>query len=162
MHQSRVTKYDPACRDSKDAYIKQEWTSFNDIGRSHGGVVLSKEDYLRVESAYIEIAKRFLAEDNSPYLHAVSVENHTDPARGPNENSLITDEDLPAVCRSVLREEFWCKLESEGRFLHFGYDYYMYVGVTSECPSSIAAASALGLYVEPFESPYFETKQEET
>lgn len=159
MYHYRVTKYDPAFRDSSGAYTKKDWTSFDDVGSSHGGAVLSKEEYLRVESAYIDIAKQFIVEDGSPSLQAVNVENSGAAASAPNEGSLISGGDLPAVCRSILRGEFWCKLETDERFLHFGYDYYMYVGVKSECLSSIAAATAPGLFVERFESPYIERTQ---
>jgi hypothetical protein len=159
MHQYRVTKYDPTLRDSAGAYTKEDWTSFSDIGRSRGGVALTEEDYLRVESAYIDIAKKFIAEDSIPALRVVGLENRDAFAKAPAEGVLISERDLPAVCRSILREEFWCRLESDDRFLHFGYDYYMYVGVKSRCLASIVAAEACGLFVEQFDSPYFETKQ---
>ena len=159
MHQYRVTKYDPALRDAAGAYTKEDWTSFSDIGRSCGSATLTEEDYVRVESSYIDIAKKFLAEDGCPTLRAVGFENRAGFAEAPTEGALISEKDLPVVCRSILREEFWCRLEADGRFLHFGYDYYMYVGVKSECPTSIAAAATVGLFVERYESPYFETKQ---
>jgi hypothetical protein len=162
MHQYRVTKYDPALRNGSGAYTKNGWTSYSDVGRSAGGVTLSKEDYLRVESAYIDIAQKFIAEDGGHRLRAVGVENRADSAEAPSEGSLISERDLPAVCRSILREEFWCRLEADDHFLHFGYDFYMYVGVKCECIASIAAAEARGLFVEQFNSPYFETKQKES
>jgi hypothetical protein len=59
-----------------------------------------------------------------------------------------------------LREEFWCRLETEDRFLHFGYDYYMYVGVKTTCSASITFAREVGLFVEQFDSPYLEIKQD--
>ena len=61
---------------------------------------------------------------------------------------------LGFVIPSILREEFWCRLEGEGCFLHFGHDYYMYVGVPVPCPESQKLASRLGLFVEEFASPY--------
>jgi hypothetical protein len=160
MHQYRVTKYNPALRNSAGAYTNDEWTSFSDVGRSGGAVVLTEEDYLRAESAYIDIAKKFLAEDCCPALRAVGVENRGDFAEAPIEGALVSEGDLPAVCRSILREKFWCRLEDDDRFIHFGYDYYMYVGVKSECVTSIAAAASLGLFVERLDSPYFEIKQD--
>jgi hypothetical protein len=157
MHHYRVTKYDPAFRDSSGVYTKKDWTSFGDVGSSHEGGVLSLEEYLRVESAYIDIAREFIGEDGCPTLKAIDVENHSASAFALNEGSLISGSDLPAVCRSILRGEFWCRLEAGKRFVHFGYDYYMYVGVESECLGSIAAATARGLFVERFDSPYIET-----
>jgi hypothetical protein len=160
MHQYRVTKYNPALRNASGAYTKEEWTSFRDVGHSRGGIALSSEDYLRVESAYIDVAKKFIAEDGGSALRAFGVENRADSTEAPSEGALISERDLPAVCRSILREKFWCRLEADDRFLHFGYDYYMYVGVKSECVTSIAAAAAIGLFVEQFASPYFQTKQD--
>ena len=154
LHQYRVTKYDPAFRDAHGAYTKDEWTAFSDIGRLFRGLILSREEYLRVESAYIAAAMNFLAEDGASALRALSVEHHRAFAQAPAEGSLISLGDLPTVCRSVLREDFWCKLEHGGRFVHFGYDFYMYVGVQNTCDDSIAAASAIGLFVEPVNSPY--------
>jgi hypothetical protein len=160
MHQYRVTKFDPAFRDASGAYTKEEWTSFRDIGQPKGGVTLTEEDYVCTESAYIDVAQKFIAEDGGPALRVVGVENSAGRARPPIEGEVVSERDLAAVCRSILREEFWCRLEAGGRFLHFGYDYYMYVGVKSACPASVAAAVASGLFVERFQSPYFEIKQD--
>ncbi|MFQ5548957.1 MAG: RNA-binding protein, partial [Woeseia sp.] len=63
--------------------------------------------------------------------------------------------DLLNAMRDVLRERYWARFEDEqGRFVHFGWDYYMYVGVTCECPRAEEAASKRGLFVEAFRSPY--------
>lgn len=57
--------------------------------------------------------------------------------------------------RLVLREEAWGKLGVPGKaYVHFGYDYYMYIGVPSKCGRSIAIARDLGLFVERIRSPY--------
>jgi hypothetical protein len=57
--------------------------------------------------------------------------------------------------RMVLREQFWGKFvwQSEA-YLHFGWDYYLYVGVPNSCPKSIFYAEGQGLFVEPFIFPY--------
>jgi hypothetical protein len=56
--------------------------------------------------------------------------------------------------RRVLREEFWCRLEGPEAFVHFGYDYYLYVGVPRACPEAEQATRRAGLFVESFRSPY--------
>ena len=61
---------------------------------------------------------------------------------------------LGPVIRSVLREEFWCRLEGPAGYLHFGWDFYMYVGVPYPCPKSQELARGLGLFVEEYPSPY--------
>lgn len=160
MNQYRVTKYDPAFRDASGAYTKQDWTSFSDIGRVFGDRTLSREDYLRVESAYIDIAMGFIAEDGARSLCAIGVENHGGFAHAPKEGDVVSSGDLAAVCRSILRDEYWCRLEADGRYLHFGYDFYLYVSVKNQCAGSIQAAAGLGLFVEEFASPYSEEKPE--
>ena len=52
----------------------------------------------------------------------------------------------------------WCELESADRdvFVHWGYDYYMYLGAAVECPQVLERARDRGLFVEPFASPYRE------
>jgi hypothetical protein len=41
-------------------------------------------------------------------------------------------------------------------FIHVGWDYYMYIGVPTDCPASDRLAAASGLFVEECESPYKE------
>jgi hypothetical protein len=158
MNQYRITKYNPMFRDSTGAYKKPDWTSMSDIGRSFDGVTLRKEEYLATESAYIESAMSFISEDQISALRAVGVENHG-KALAPEEGQFIPVADLPEIIRSILREDFWCRLEIDDRFIHFGWDYYIYVGVKDRCEASIQSAHAKGLFVEPFKSPYLETEE---
>jgi hypothetical protein len=156
MHGFRVTKYDPALRTAAGAYGKDEWTSFSDVGRSFSGTTLSREEYLRVESAYVEAAEAFLAEDRAPELRVVGLEIRGARLSVPAEGSHVARGAFAGICRSILRDEFWCKLEADGRFVHFGWDYYMYVGVLHPCEGAISRAKSLGLFVETFESPYID------
>jgi hypothetical protein len=47
-------------------------------------------------------------------------------------------------------------LEGGEGFIHFGWDYYMYIGVPHPCPTARVRAADLGLYIEEFASPYVE------
>jgi hypothetical protein len=160
MYQYRVTKYDPAYRNAAGAYTRQDWTSFRHVGRSFDGVPLTREEYLRVESAYIESAVAFLTEDQAPELRVTALENQQGCPAAPTEGATVKREDFPSLCRSVLREEFWCRLEAEGRFVHFGWDYYMYVGVLGPCEKAVMTAQALGLFVEECDSPHHPEDEE--
>ncbi|GGY21773.1 hypothetical protein GCM10007386_57870 [Pseudoduganella dura] len=56
--------------------------------------------------------------------------------------------------RLVVREEAWGKLVVPGKaYVHFNYDYYMYIGVPSKCERSITIERDLGLFVERIRSP---------
>ena len=154
MFEYRVTKYDPVFRDREGRYLREEWTSVGDIGRSFGGVVLTSEESRRVEDAHVETVLAFLREADCDRLFAVGVENHGGSPSAPTEGDILAGVRLEDAIRRVLRAEFWCRLEGDGCFLHFGHDYYLYVGVPSPCPQACLLASSLGLFVEEFASPY--------
>jgi hypothetical protein len=152
----RVTKYDPAHRDAGGAYTRDEWTAVSDVGRAFAGVVLTEVEYQRVEDAYATAAVAFMREAGVLSLTVSGLEN---PAGLPlpfADGAVLDLCNAVVVIRRVLRGEFWCRLEGEGGFVHLGYDYYMYVGVPQRCPGAEVLAGQLGLFVEPFRSPYRE------
>jgi hypothetical protein len=152
MFEYRVTKYDPAVRHSGGTYT--EWTSVSDIGRVFGGTPLTRAEYQRVESAYITSALAFLRESGVASLSIRGLENHGTALLAFGNGDILSLEQVEAILPQVLREEFWCKLEGPDSFIHVGYDYYMYVGVPLACPKSEHLAASLGLFPEPFPSPY--------
>jgi hypothetical protein len=151
----RVTKYDPAYRDASGTYTRDEWTSVTDIGRSFQGVVLTREDYQRAEDAYVTTALAFLRETAVSSLAVAGLESHSGES-SLTDGALLELDQADAVIRQLLREEFWCRLEAANGFIHVGYEYYLYVGVGRACPAAQELSRTLGLFVEPFLSPYRE------
>jgi hypothetical protein len=156
MNEYRITKYIPSFRESAGAYSRDEWVSVRDIGRSFGSVALTSEQYERFEGAYVEAAFAFLREAGVYALRVESLENHHGYLLNFREGSLLPLEQIGDVLRRVLREEFWCRLNGVGGFVHVGWDFYMYVGVRCPCPAAQVRATELGLYVEETSSPYNE------
>jgi hypothetical protein len=156
MFQYRVTKYDPRLRDGSRAFLPDDWTSICDVGEAFGGVILTREAYRFVEDAYIETAITFLTEAGVPALRCVGVENRGGHTAAPVEGSSVGVARLSPPMRGVLRAEYWCRFASDDAFVHFGYDYYMYVGVPVRCERAHQFAHRHGLFVEPFVSPYHE------
>jgi hypothetical protein len=154
MVEYRVTKYSPALRDARGAYTRSEWTSFSDVGGTFNGSPLSEAEYLQVENAYLASALEFLRESAVSSLAVRMLENHHGALLTVGEGSNLSLEKLKITLPRVLREEFWCKFEGPNSFIHIGYDYYMYVGVPARCSKAEQLASSLGLFVEPFRSPY--------
>jgi hypothetical protein len=154
MFEYRVTKYDPAFRDARDAYLADDWTSVTQIARAFGGVVLTEGEYRRVEQAYVSSAIAFLREGGLHSLAVKGLENVPKVALDFGEGSVLSLEQVGDVIPRILREEFWCRLECRGGFAHFGWDYYMYIGVPRRCPEAEHLARGLGLYPEEFASPY--------
>jgi len=163
----RITKYDPAYRNAAGAYLKDEWTSVSDIGRSFDGESLTVEEYRSVEDAYVSTALSFLSEANLNCLNVTSLETNNVAkadaslvegllnAAVVTEGMIVCDGTLDDVCRLVLREVLWCRLESPAGFhIHFGWDYYMYVGSPCASEKSLAYGKQHGLFLEPMASPY--------
>jgi hypothetical protein len=153
MFEYRVTKYDPARRDARGAYTGEDWTSFDDIGRTFAGAELTPGDYQRVEDAYVSVALAFLREAGVKALSVEGLEARESPPPVAAGISLSLSE-AAQVIRRVLREELWCRLEGQSAFIHFGYDYYMYVGAPRPYPEAETLARRAGLYVEALRSPY--------
>ena len=155
LFEYRVAKYDPAYRDWRGAYTREEWTAACQVGRVIGSNLLTPEEYACVENAYVAVALAFVHEAGGLKLRASGVENPGHSLLAPNEGERVREPRLGDLIRQLLREEFWCRLEGRRAFLHFGWDYYMYVGVARLCPKAHELAAALGLFVEEFASPYY-------
>jgi hypothetical protein len=152
----RVTKYNPAYRREDGRYTRDAWTSRADIGRTFAGQVLTQAAYQQVEDAYISAALAFLREANVTTLAVTGLENHALTPLPFAEGSALDLTTAAAAIRGMLREDFWCRLESEAAFVHIGWDYYMYIHVPHRCPDAVTLAHNLGLFVEPCLSPYAE------
>ena len=149
----RITKYDPKNRNEDGHYHVNEWTAMSDIGKNFSGNVLTKEEYLSVENNYLFALEAFLAEGNVACLNISSLE-------GGEKYNFVQGQTLELrkileIARLSLREELWCKLSlNRQAYIHFGYDYYMYIGVSRKCKKAIGSAENKGLFVEPYRSPY--------
>lgn len=150
----RVTKYDPKNRDRFGRYLRlAEWTCFSDIGES-----VTQQEYLLTEEAYIDSAIAMLLETNCEGLFICGLEERESPVQF-QEGNFVTPSELKDLFQVVLRGLVWCKFENRSHFVHFGYDFYMYVGTPEACVQSIDLAINRGLYVEEFQSPYLDSNR---
>ncbi len=174
MHQYRITKYNPGERDGNGAYLADDWTCASDIGQTFQGKKLTAADYLRMEDSYVTAVLRFFDASGLPHLRVTCVENRFadenlaqikaaqpglfDPAMVHmllHEDQQADRRKIEQICRMVLRNIVWCKLEfAEQFFVHFGWDLYMYVGTASDPSGAAGQARADGLFVEEFTSPH--------
>jgi hypothetical protein len=173
----RITKYNPVYRNERGHYLKDEWTSIADIGRFYDDHEFTADNYQIVEDAYVATALGFLAEAGGDslaityletagldagnlelkYLQGISL----DP-RQVRVGMVFAGRDLADLCRLVLREILWCKLAwSDDFYLHFGYDYYMYLGSPCVSDRSIAYGRQQHLFIEEMESPYLTAGEEQ-
>jgi len=154
MHQYRITKYNPKYRDIHGRYLVKEWTSFSDIGKKINGIILTENEYCNTESNYINVVCKILKTLNIEQLKIVYIENYYNKEINCSVNEYINVSILKKIIKMILREELWCKFESKDFYLHFGYDYYMYIGCLAKREVINSIANQHGLFVESFPSPY--------
>lgn len=174
IHGWRITKYNPAFRDESGAYLKDDWTSISEVGNLFDGKRLTVEEYHRVESAYVSTALDFLLAADIKSLKVNSLEKNNLPnaerrhiadipynPKSLRNSTNVSGEILASICRLVLREVIWCRLESElGFYIHFGWDYYMYVGSLISSKEAIENGKANGLFIEEMMSPYLDRDEQ--
>ena len=146
-----MTKYDPQHR-VNGVYTREEWTSIADIGRTVGGKLLTTAEYEQMEQHHIDFLCELAEMCGVLPLTANACENYS--GRLCQNGQTIQADDLPHLIRCILREECWCRLNGENFFIHFGYDYYMYVGCGLPAETVSALAGKHCLFCEKFRSPY--------
>lgn len=169
MNEYRVTKYNPEFRndyghytgagwnptvriDDGPPFTKVEWTMFKEIGGTFSGVVFTREEYDRVEDGYVQVAVTFLRESGESSMRVAGIEKRGRLVDFDNGGVLQLAR-IGEIIRPTLREEIYCRLEGNDSFIHFGWDFYMYIGVPHPCPGAEARAAELRLYVEECASP---------
>lgn len=156
----RITKYN-------SAYLRDDWISYSDIEKRYNNVLLTAAEYLKIEDAYILAVKLFLELAHVTSMRVIGLEKHFDPVgdlfysqemiEAYTHVTNFQDVTVPMILihsRLILREDMWCKFESDNVSIHFGYDYYMYIGSNASCDSVIEQIRLNGLFVEPYRSPY--------
>lgn len=166
MHEYRISKYDPSKRDPGGAYRGDDWTSVSDIGRRFDDGSLTANRYLAVERSYIGAIVEALRQARPTNLRVVEIEIHDDThvplalraasrrllESIPHRSGGVSVPDALRFAKATLRELAWGKVESsDGFYVHFGYDYYMYIGDRRERLPNFRARD---LFAEVFRSPY--------
>lgn len=151
MHQYRVTKYDPQYR-VDGAYTRREWTSISDVGEVFDGAPFTIADYEEAEGRHIAFLCALAEQEGALPLTIDHLES--DHVTCPwHDRQQLTLAGLPALLRDVLRERCWCRLTGRNFFIHFGHDYYMYVGCSLEAAEASSLAGRFRLFAEPLLSP---------
>ena len=160
MQEFRVCKYDPQYR-VDGVYKRNEWTSFSDVGRSFDGTVLMEDEYLQVEQNHIEFLCRLADREGDLPLTITTLEIY-DASCTWQDGQQLTQAEMPQLIRSILREQCWCRLQSDHFFIHFGRDYYIYVGCSFTQEAISQLAGEYSLFAEPMRSPYHPESDDDT
>lgn len=151
MNSFRISKYDPDKRCDPD-YLESQWTSISDVGDCFDSTVLTMDEYLRAEGRYLSFIREFLSECKVDKLIVKSLEDYK--RFGWENNEVIDTETIMEFSKGALREWYWAKLESNKAFIHFGYDYYVYVGTLLDYVTVNEIANRNMLFCEDTPSPY--------
>lgn len=173
----RITKYNPNFRNRCGDYSNNEWTSFSDLYKS-----VTFREYLAVESMYVNVISKFMEYLSLSHLKVEDLEKNDisfldnpeiyynrfpyiqrkeyiyEIVESINEGMKLSNNKVRSVSRLILRDIIWCKLVSDTKlFVHFGFDYYMYIGSNENCTPVINwIEEKTQLFVEDYKSPYLE------
>lgn len=164
MPQWRITKFDPHFRDRRGHYVREEWTDVSQIGQSIGGRVFTVDEYLNVESKYVNAVTAFLTETGVASVQVCSLQVDLDFCNWLRPNGLddlaylvhsifegrdLCVDDVGLVLRGILRGIIWCTLEAPRKaYVCYVGDMYLNIGSTETCEKSITFAKSLGLEVQ--------------
>ncbi|MBY0090319.1 hypothetical protein H7S74_28905 [Priestia aryabhattai] len=122
------------------------------------------DEYLKVEKKYINAVVTFMNEMNINKLYIKGLEQWSEDIEAQNATEFISKlwigqwisiQEVKELVKLTLRNAVWCKLELKNQFfVHFGYDYYMYIGTSHECSNAFKKVALTGLHVEMVDSPY--------
>ena len=162
MYNYRITKYNPRFRNIDGFFINDEWTSVSDVGKSYNGAILEFSEYLKLENAYISAIHILMKLNNVNFLRLTEIEkskiavdypdisiiNSREYIQKIRNNQNFSYSNIDLLVRLILREMVWGKLICDDMYVHFGYDYYMYIGSRDNLRTEAKIISGLGLFVE--------------
>jgi hypothetical protein len=174
MFHYRVTKYNPQYRDDRGAYLKDEWYLYSQLGDTFEGKVLTYEQYIEKENAYVNAIIFFMTcmdertlcidmpeANRNRCCNTVDLLDQTVDVALFKHGLELNQQSISTLARLMLRDLVWCRLESSKMYVHFGWDYYMYIGVDKPCKRAIKQSERTGLFVESFISPYLKSDDDE-
>ena len=173
MKHYRITKYDPLNRNEQGHYLYDHWTEFGDIGRTLEGELVTVEKYLSVESDYINAIIEILRENKVDHLRVVGLDiKGLQESIKDNkekwfhriefetidlfEDKKVSLEEVAIICQMNFR--YYCGVSLEVKdlfFVHFGYDMYVYIGVSEITEELKSKLNKTQIFIEDCYSPYY-------
>lgn len=96
-----------------------------------------------------------MAEMSLKRVYVTAFEQWSDEVRNQNAKEFlskiwigkaVTAQEVRGLAKLTLRNAIWCKLGFKKQFfVHFGYDYYMYIGASEGCAKAKEVVKETGL-----------------
>ena len=166
-----VVKYNPIYFCSNGLYQKQEWTSMWDIGKTFDGYVFSREEYLQMETRYVNTALKILEASGCKYLTIFYYKGFYNSLESLRESPLMDDDiylfkragyfesgsrislnRVDPLLRLNLRDWstfFFLNIKNNVQ-LDIGYDYYMHIHAPLPVNEMKKLVSNEGLFLDPW------------
>ena len=98
----RLSKYNPAQRDARGRYLRDDWTSVSDIGSTFDGQLLTPARYLETETAHVLSIQSFMREFRLEALGVIALDG---PDGSLWEGPLTADALRPVQADLAARQE---------------------------------------------------------
>ena len=161
----RFSRYDPRLRAADGTWPDGLWTAITDVMKP--GDVIPRE-YLDVEDRLVKAIEICLQVDQGVSVRADRLERRRGSERVLRKYRALVDvsgvdfdrmsqSDVDAVARAVLREQMWCEFSSESARCAVGHEMYARALLAPHVNSKavIEGIESLGLFVQSMEY-YFE------
>lgn len=152
MNYYRISKYNPQ-NIKNGKYVMDEWTDFSDIGEMFCGKILTEEEYLWTENNYILCIENIIENSGLRGFYIKGYEEYWEKCLWQN-NQYVDKNSIAEIMSDCLRNKCWCKLINGDNYIHFGYDYYMYVGSFLPLKKMSEICGKYNLFCEIKKSPY--------
>jgi len=154
MNYYRISKYCPEYREN-GIYMKDEWTSTLDVGTTFDGVMLTMREYERVEKNYLHFVRELCRICGVQTFAIKGLEKYDEDITW-SDGMILNTNQTERICRDMLREKCWCRLEAEQIHIDFGYEYYIHVSCRLCAEEICAITSKYELYAESWHEEIFE------
>lgn len=148
----RITKYDPVYRSKEGWYTKDEWTGYSDVGSFYDGKVFTQEEYEKIETHYLNVIKEIYQKTSQKYAIIRRLENYK--RLNWKNNQKLDLAEVEKFSKDCLREQCWGKVHGRKFFVHFGYDYYMFIGTDLPKAEVEKIVADNNLFCEEYPSPH--------
>lgn len=164
MHYLRFSKYDIKYRNELGHYLRDDWTSISDVGKVCEDELLTMEEYERVEKNYLNTLHDIAQTVGATQFQINGIEMwdfDTDQLDFPliNGTSINLNQCL-TLSQKILRNEIWCKIESEKLNIYFGHEYYIYISFDGDLDTVKAIIKKYDLFWEIQERGYFDGRDD--